>query len=112
MHSDHTVGLSDKWDPRGRPIYCSAVTKALLLRKFPALATRADVRVLALDANLAHVVRLRTFSKAGTKRKQVVNGGSGGGGGGAGTLTIRSVVAAALEKLQERQRPQTLNPEP
>ena len=47
MHSDHLVGLSDTWDSRGRPIYCSHVTAALLSRKFPKLAERADVRVLA-----------------------------------------------------------------
>ena len=50
-HADHLVGLSNRWDPRGRAIYCSAVTKALLLRKFPKLASRADVRVVAVAPN-------------------------------------------------------------
>lgn len=57
-HADHLVGLSNRWDPRGRAIYCSAVTKALLLRKFPKLATRADVRVVAVAPNRATVIPL------------------------------------------------------
>ena len=57
-HADHLVGLSNRWDPRGRAIYCSAVTKALLLRKFPKLATRADVRVVAVAPNRASVIPL------------------------------------------------------
>ena len=57
-HADHLVGLSNRWDPRGRAIYCSAVTKALLLRKFPKLASRADVRVVAVAPNRACVISL------------------------------------------------------
>ena len=57
-HADHLVGLSNRWDPRGRAIYCSAVTKALLLRKFPKLASRADVRVVAVAPNRACVIPL------------------------------------------------------
>ena len=38
-HADHLCGLSDAWEPDGRTVYCSAVTKALLFRKFPRLAS-------------------------------------------------------------------------
>ncbi|MCO5572258.1 hypothetical protein L7F22_026011 [Adiantum nelumboides] len=43
MHADHTKGLSHRWS-RG-PIYCSAITAALLRVKFPAL----DIRILHLS---------------------------------------------------------------
>ncbi|KAI5078575.1 hypothetical protein GOP47_0006246 [Adiantum capillus-veneris] len=43
MHADHTKGLSQRW--RRGPIYCSAITAALLLLKFPAL----DIRILPLS---------------------------------------------------------------
>ena len=29
-HADHLCGLSDAWEPDGRTVYCSAVTKAML----------------------------------------------------------------------------------
>ena len=38
-------------------MYCSAVTKALLFRKFPRLATRLDVRVETLAPNAAVTLR-------------------------------------------------------
>ena len=61
-HSDHLVGLSDSWDPRGRPIYCSAITRALLELRHPALLRRADVRVVALAPDAPAVIQLDAFS--------------------------------------------------
>ena len=57
-HADHLCGLSEAWEPDGRTVYCSSVTKALLFRKFPKLATRGDVRVETLSPNAAVVLRL------------------------------------------------------
>ena len=37
-HSDHLVGLKNGWrSPTGAKIYCTAITKALILRKYPKL---------------------------------------------------------------------------
>ena len=73
-HADHLCGLSEAWEPDGRTVYCSSVTKALLLRKFPKLATRGDVRVETLSPNAAVVLRLpdRTSSGQPKRRKKTV----------------------------------------
>ena len=37
-HSDHLVGLKNDWrSPTGAKIYCTAITEALILRKYPKL---------------------------------------------------------------------------
>ena len=37
-HSDHLIGLKNGWrSPTGAKIYCTAITKALILRKYPKL---------------------------------------------------------------------------
>jgi hypothetical protein len=89
-------------------------TPALLVRKFPKLAARADVRVLALDATQSHVVKLTDFSKP-KKKKQKVNdplldhlrGLDGLGGGGASvqvdsslTHWLESAVVSTLEPIK------------
>ena len=51
MHSDHYQGLTNDWD-QGL-IYCSPVTKSLLLRQFPRLTC-----VIALEINTVHWVSL------------------------------------------------------
>ena len=71
-HSDHLVGLSDSWDPRGRPIYCSAITRALLELRHPALLRRADVRVVALAPDAPAVIQLDAFSGEETASVGVV----------------------------------------
>ena len=71
-HADHLCGLSDAWEPDGRTVYCSAVTKALLFRKFPRLATRRDVRVETLAPNAAVTLRLPDRT-ASARPRRVVN---------------------------------------
>jgi DNA cross-link repair 1B protein len=66
-HADHLCGLSEAWEPDGRTVYCSSVTKALLLRKFPGLATRRDVRIETLAPNASVVLRLPDRSSASTR---------------------------------------------
>ena len=70
-HSDHLVGLSDSWDPRGRPIYCSAITRALLELRHPALLRRADVRVVALAPDAPAVIQLDAFGEETASRGAV-----------------------------------------
>ena len=71
-HADHLCGLSEAWEPDGRTVYCSAVTKALLFRKFPRLATRRDVRVETLAPNAAVTLRLPDRT-ASARPRRVVN---------------------------------------
>ena len=66
-HADHLCGLSEAWEPDGRTVYCSSVTKAMLLRKFPGLATRRDVRIETLAPNASVVLRLPDRSSASTR---------------------------------------------
>ena len=66
-HADHLWGLSEAWEPDGRTVYCSSVTKALLLRKFPRLATRRDVRIETLAPNASVVLRLPDRSSNSTR---------------------------------------------
>ena len=66
-HADHLCGLSEAWEPDGRTVYCSSVTKALLLRKFPRLATRRDVRIETLAPNASVVLRLPDRSSNSTR---------------------------------------------
>lgn len=66
-HADHLSGFDAKWEPDGRTVYCSAVTKALLLRKFPGLASRGDVQIVSLAQNTPTVVRLPDRSRGSKK---------------------------------------------
>ena len=66
-HADHLCGLSEAWEPDGRTVYCSSVTKAMLLRKFPGLATRRDVRIETLAPNASVVLRLPDRSSNSTR---------------------------------------------
>ena len=52
MHADHYQGLHNEWC-RG-PIYCSEVTRQLLIRKWPGLSSRAT----ALSVDNTTVVQL------------------------------------------------------
>ena len=71
-HSDHLCGLDGEWAPNGRTVFCSAITKALVLRKFPALAKRADVKIVALSQGTPTVVRLPDRSSGTLKNSKAL----------------------------------------
>lgn len=58
MHTDHYQGLTDNWD-QGL-IYCSPVTKSLLLLKYPHLTC-----VISLELNTVHWVSLNSDHSEG-----------------------------------------------
>lgn len=55
FHTDHYIGLSSLWD-FSEKIYCSALTRKLVLHKFP----KQETRVIALELDKQHVIPLTT----------------------------------------------------
>ena len=57
-HSDHLVGLKNDWrSPTGAKIYCTAITEALILRKYPKLLD-GPTSIVTLAADQPTVVDL------------------------------------------------------